>query len=52
MEQVIREFGLLSFKDDFGRMNIVVIKKMFTFLLGVHTASYSLCKYSHFMPVG
>lgn len=47
MEHVAREFGLLPFKSDFGRMNTVVLKKkMFHFLLGVHTSSYSVYKYS------
>ena len=27
MEHVVREFGLLPFKSNFGRMNTVVLKK-------------------------
>lgn len=46
MEHVVREFGLLPFKSNFGRMNTVVLKKKFNFLLGVHTSTYSLYKYS------
>lgn len=54
MEQVVREFGLFPFKPDFGRMNTVVFKKKkkFNFLLGVHTSSYSLYKYSILCQLG
>lgn len=52
MEQVVREFGLLPFKSNFGRMNIVVLKKLFKFLLAVHTCSYSLYKYSILCQLG
>lgn len=42
---MLENLGRLPFKSDFGRMNIVVLKK-FSFLLGLHTSSYRLYKYS------
>lgn len=52
MQQVVGEFGLFPFKPNFGRMNMVVLKKMFNFLLGVHASSYSLYKYSILHQLG